>query len=36
MFRLDFQFFVFKKGVGFIKNGCDFEVKCLGVKCVDG
>lgn len=36
MFRIDFQLFAHKKGVGSTKNGRDSESKRLGVKRADG
>ena len=36
MFRIDFQLFAHKKGVGSTKNGRDSESKRLGVKKADG
>ena len=36
MFKIDFQLFAHKKGVGSTKNGRDSESKRLGVKRADG
>ena len=36
MFRIDFQLFAHKKGVGSTKNGRDSDSKRLGVKKADG
>ena len=36
MFKINFQLFAHKKGVGSTKNGSDSESKRLGVKRADG